>query len=130
MARWNWNWSRVTEDEYRANVTGMNTFFGAVIGFVLADVTTPTLMDFAVLLVFTAGIVIGILYVSASPYRWWYVLLNLLLIWRLPTIMEDSSGDFGRLQVTLAVWTVMTTFVEALLAWQQRRDARANTATP
>jgi hypothetical protein len=130
LARWNWNWSRVTEDEYRANVTGMNTFFGAVIGFVLADVTTPTLMDFAVLLVLTAAIVIGILYVSASPYRWWYVLLNLLLIWRLPTIVDDASGDFGRLQVTLAVWTVMTTFVEALLAWQQRRDARANSATP
>ena len=130
MARWNWNWSRVTEDEYRANVTGMNTFFGAVIGFVLADVTTPTLMGSAVLLVFTAAIVIGILYVSVSQYRWWYVLLNLLLIWRLPTILDDASGDFGRRQVTLAVWTVMTTFVEALLAWQQRRDARANIATP
>ena len=35
----------------------MNTFFGAVLGFVLADVKVPDMIGFAQLLMFTAAIV-------------------------------------------------------------------------
>lgn len=119
---------RVTDDEYRANLTGMNTFFGAVIGFVLADVTTRDLVEFAALLVFTASIVVGILYVSASTMRWWYAIFNLVVIWQLPRVF-DEVGDLGRLQVTLATWTLMTAGIEALWAWQQRRDAKRAKST-
>ena len=119
---------RVTDDEYRANLTGMNTFFGAVLGFVLADVTTTDLVEFGLLLVFTASIVIGILYVSASALRWWYVPFNLLLIWQVDRLFGDT-GDLGRLQVTLAAWTLMAAGVEALWAWQQRRDAKRAQST-
>lgn len=121
-------WSRVTEDEYRANLTGMNTFFGAVIGFVMADVTTSDLASFAQLLVFTAAIVIGVLYISASPRRWLYGALNLLFIWALPRALDDRAGDAGRLQITLATWTLMTIGLEALWWWQQRRDAKRTAA--
>lgn len=117
-------WSRVTEDEYRANLNGMNTFFGAVIGFVLADVTTSDLASFAQLLVFTAAIVIGVLYISASPQRWLYGVLNLLFIWALPRVLEDRAGDAGRLQITLATWTLMTIGLEALRAWQKQQEAK------
>jgi hypothetical protein len=68
------------EDEYRANLTGLNTFFGTVIGFVLTDVTTANPASFPQLLIFTAAIVIGVLYISASPHRWLYGALNLLFI--------------------------------------------------
>jgi hypothetical protein len=117
-------WSRVTDDEYRANLAGMNTFFGAVLGFVLADITTDVLAEFAQLLVFTVALVIGILYISASPYRWLYGAMNLALIWALPRVLADGAGDPGRLQVTLATWTLMTLFIEAYFAWQKRQDAK------
>lgn len=119
------SWSNITEDEYRANITGLNTFFGAVLGFVLADVNTADLLDFARTLVFTSGIVIGILYVTASAQRWQYAVLNLVLIWYLPNVLPEDIGNPGRLQVTLAVWALMTVIIEALWAWQQRRDEKA-----
>ncbi|WP_114227302.1 MULTISPECIES: hypothetical protein [Sphingomonas] len=116
---------QVTRSEYRANLAGLNTFFGAVLGFVLADIPAPTPLDFAQLLLFTAAIVIGILYVSASPQRWMYAALNLVLIWSLPRLLwRDGGHGSGRLQVTLAVWTGMAIFIEALWAWQQRRASR------
>lgn len=120
-----WTWSRVTEEEYRANLTGMNTFFGAVLGFVLADVTTPKLLDFAQLLIITAAIVISILYISVSARRWFYAALTLFLIWGLPHLLDSEGSELGRLQVTLAVWTLMATFIEAWWAWQRAREAPA-----
>jgi hypothetical protein len=120
-----WSWSRVTEEEYRANLTGMNTFFGAVLGFVLSGVETPNLRDFAQLLFMVAGLVISILYVSASAQRWLYAVMTLLLIGALPHILDDVRGELGRLQVTLAVWLGMTVLLEALWAVQQRRDAKS-----
>jgi len=119
---------RVTGEEYRANLTGLNTFFGAVLGFVLADVTTTGLLEFAQMLLVTAGIVISILYVSASPQRWTYAVLTMAMIWWLPRLMPHAANA-GRLQVTLAVWTGMTVFVEALWWWQQRRDSRRDPPT-
>lgn len=122
---------RVTDEEYRANLNGMNTFFGAVLGFVLADVTVPRMIDFAQLLMFTAAIVIGILYVSASPRRWLYAAFNLLMIWLLPTVLPRDTGDIGRLQVTLAVWTGMTIFLELIMALSKRsRPIDAPPAAP
>ena len=123
MAR-NWVWTRINEDEYRANLNGMNTFFGAVLGFVLADVQTENLLVFANMLLVVAGTVISILYISASPKRWQYAVLTFFFIWALPRLLRDDAAELGRLQVTLAVWTGMTLFVEALWAWQQRREAK------
>ena len=119
-----WSWSKITSDEYRANLTGMNTFFGAVIGFVLAEITTPNLASFAQLLLHTAAIVISILYVSASRHRWIYGAMTLLFIWLLPRLLEGDPSQAGRLQVTLATWTVMTILLEAALSWQNRREAK------
>jgi hypothetical protein len=81
------------------------------------------------MLIVTAAIVISILYVSASPQRWTYAALTVFLIWALPRFMPDDGASAGRLQVTLAVWTGMTIFVEALWWWQQRRDARRTPPT-
>ena len=122
-----WGWSRIDEDEYRANLNGLNTFFGAVIGFVLADVTTRNPLQFAQVLLVTSGVVVGILYVSASGRRWWYAALNLLIILALPRVVPPAEGDVTRLQITLAVWNLLAVGVEALWAWQKRRDARGTT---
>jgi hypothetical protein len=117
--------TRVTEEEYRANLTGMNTFFGAVLGFVLADAETESLIGFARLLFLSATVVISILYVSASNHRWLYAGMTMLMILALPRLLDDSARGLGRLQVTLALWLLLTVAVEALWAWQQKRDAKA-----
>jgi hypothetical protein len=117
--------TRVTEKEYRANLTGMNTFFGAVLGFVLADAKTESLIGFGHLLFLSAGVVISILYVSASSHRWLYAGMTMLMILALPRLLDEWAGGLGRLQVTLALWLLLTVFIEALWAWQQKRDAKA-----
>lgn len=119
-----WGWSRINEDEYRANINGLNTFFGAVLGFVIADITTRDPLHFAQVLLITSAVVVGILYVSASPRRWLYAVFNLLVIWGLSRIVPPAAGDVQRLQITLAVWNLMAVGVEALWALQQRLDAR------
>ena len=119
-----WGWSRISEGEYRANLNGLNTFFGAVLGFVLSDVATTNLREFALVLLFTAAIVVSILYVSASRQRWMYAALTFVFIWALPRLLPDHGVNAGRLQVTLAIWTVMTVFVEAVWALQQWREER------
>ena len=60
---------RMTPREYRANIDGLNIFFGAVLGFVLAGSEALTSIWFGFLLGATAGIVISILYIPASNKR-------------------------------------------------------------
>lgn len=103
-----------TESEYRANLTGMNTFFGAVLGFVISDVKATTDLDFALFLIFTAGVVISILYISASKHRLLYSALTLGLVYLLPHTFDERIEVPPRLQIALAVWTIMTIAVEYL----------------
>ena len=55
--------------------------------------------------------------------------MTLFLIWGMPRLLDQEEGEIGRLQVTLAVWTLMSTLVEAWWAWQQRLDAKATGPT-
>ena len=102
---------RATESEYRANLVGINTFFGAVLGFVIADVQTPGDYEFGLFLTFTAAIVISILYISASPYRLIYAALTILMVLGLPFAVSEVDVPV-RLQVTLGVWALMTVGIE------------------
>ncbi|WP_205479568.1 hypothetical protein [Sphingomonas arenae] len=101
-----------TESEYRANLAGMNTFFGAVLGFVIADVNAPDNMDFAMFLMATSTVVISILYISASPYRLAYSALTLVFVVGLPQLAPDSVAVPARLQITLGVWALLTVGIE------------------
>ena len=101
-----------TESEYRANLAGMNTFFGAVLGFVIADVNAPDNLDFAVFLMATSAVVISILYISASPYRVVYAALTLLFVLGLPSLVPDRVAVPDRLQITLGIWALLTVAVE------------------
>lgn len=105
-----------TESEYRANLAGMNTFFGAVLGFVLAGIDQLDVFEFSLVLFMVSGIVVTILYVSASKQRLAYSLLALAFIYMLPRIVEPwfENGEKlpNKLQATLAVWAVMSILVE------------------
>ena len=107
-----------TESEYAAHLAALNTFFGAVLGFVMAGSERMDSMEFAILLIFVAGIVISILYVSASRHTWMYALLTLAMIAMLPRTFAPILGPGehlpDKLQATLLVWTLLSIAVEFL----------------
>ena len=107
-----------TESEYRANLAGLNTFFGAVLGFGLAGIDQLDVFEFSYLLFIVSGIVISVLYVSASKHKLIYSLLTLAFIYMLPQVFEPwfDEGEKlpEKLQATLAVWAIMSIFVEFL----------------
>jgi len=109
---------RMTEREYRANIDGLNIFFGAVLGFVLAGSETLDNIWFGMLLAVTAGIVISILYITASAQRITYSILALGLIASMGAWLEDflpgAQSVPAKLQPCLLVWALMTIAVEFL----------------
>jgi hypothetical protein len=109
---------RMTEREYRANIDGLNIFFGAVLGFVLAGSETLDQVSFGILLAITAGIVVSILYITASQHRIQYSLLALGLVLSMHRTLETLlPGTFSlpsKLQPCLLVWALMTISVEFL----------------
>ena len=123
---------RMTHAEYRANLDGLNIFFGAVLGFVLAGTENLDQASFAVLLAGTAGIVISILYVTSSRRRATYLVLGAALIATMPRWLE--GGVFGipvlpaNLQPTLMVWLLLTCLVEFLP--RERSSAVAEAHSP
>lgn len=108
--------ARMTDEEYRANLNGINIFFGAVLGFVLAGTETLGTAGFTLVLVLCSAIVISILYISSSKRRFVYFLYTAVGIACLPQVVT-LIGPAGttlppKLIPTLAVWTAMTAFVE------------------
>lgn len=109
---------RISEREYRANIDGLNIFFGAVLGFVLAGSETLDNFWFGMLLAMTSGIVVSILYITASEQRFTYSALALVLIGTMNTVLEDilpgANSVPAKLQPCLLVWALMTISVEFL----------------
>ena len=105
-----------TESEYRANHAGLNTFFGAVLGFVLAGTEALDTFEFAMLLFLVSGVVVSILYISASTQTYAYAALSVVMILCLPRItdrmLDDGESLPRHLQATLMVWAVMSVVVE------------------
>ncbi len=119
-----------TESEYAAHLAAMNTFFGAVLGFVMAGAERLDEVEFSALLICVASIVISILYVAASAHKILYGLLTLGLIAALPRLMAPML-DMGeqlpaKLQATLLVWTMISIAIEFL---PRRPDDPPPTAT-
>ena len=107
-----------TESEYRAHHAGLNMFFGAVLGFVMAGTERLDAFEFAYVLFIIAAVVISVLYVSASHYKLAYAFLTLAMIAMLPRSVEPML-DHGehlpdKLQPTLLVWTLLSIIVEYL----------------
>ncbi len=107
-----------TESEVAANHAGMNMFFGAVLGFVMAGTERLESIEFAYVLFMVSGTVISILYVSASHQKFVYALLSIALILLLPRVVDPmlEAGESlpDKLQPTLLVWTAMAMLVEFL----------------
>lgn len=110
--------TRMTAAEYQAHLTGINIFFGAVLGFVINGIDRLDAIGFGVVLTLISGVVISILYISASKHRFLYSVYTLALVVALPWIIDKVvRGPFElppKLQPTLFVWTLITIFAEFL----------------
>lgn len=117
---------RMTDGEYRANINGINMVLGAVLGFILAGAEGIPTEDFLVLLFFSMGAVISILYLSMSPYRLFYTLLTAAIIALLPDLLDDvfAVAPLPKLQPTLVMWAA-TVLVLELLPREQKGEAES-----
>lgn len=102
--------------EYQANLTGLNMFFGAVLGFVLAGTEKLSSLQFGVVLFFLAGVVITILFISSSRNRVAYSALALAYAATFPEVIDFMLKGHGlvpeKIRPTLLVWTAMTILIE------------------
>lgn len=107
---------RMTEAEYRANLAGLNTFFGAVLGFVISGIENLDALRFGTILALLTGLVVSILYISASKHRVIYSLYTLAAVAALPFISDPMLPDGAqlpsKLQPTFAVWAIFSIIVE------------------
>lgn len=107
---------KMSTAEYQANLSGMNTFFGAVLGFVLTGTEKLNSWQFGAVLMLLAGIIISILYISSSRHRVGYAIYTLVLALIFPELIDlafrghDLVPD--KVRPTLIVWTLMTILVE------------------
>jgi len=119
---------RMSAGEYQANLNGLNMFFGAVLGFVLAGTEKLSNLQFGFVLFFLAGIVITILFISSSRSRIAYSALALAYAATFPEIIDFllKGQDLvpGKIRPTLLVWTLMTIMVEF---WARDKSPDAQT---
>ncbi|HEY8010973.1 MAG TPA: hypothetical protein VIE67_08240 [Rudaea sp.] len=107
---------RLSTGEYQAHLSGMDTFFGAVLGFVLAGTETLNNWQFGLILLGLAGVVISILYISASVHRLVYSIYALVMSIAFPVLIDVALRGHDlvpdKVRPTLIVWTLMTIAVE------------------
>ncbi|WP_271077387.1 hypothetical protein [Aurantiacibacter sp. MUD61] len=122
--------SAVTEEEYHANIRGLNVVFGAVLGFVLADSTSLENYDFALLLLVSATLVVIILYLGSSVYKLFYGVMAIIVVAALPTMLEMATIAVPpKLQATFAVWTAMVIVLELLPRTKQSPEENDSEAS-
>jgi uncharacterized membrane protein YgdD (TMEM256/DUF423 family) len=108
---------RITALEARANISGLNVVFGAVLGFVLASTESMNVHDYSRTLFYSATVAILILYISHSKHRLIYTMVSIAFVAGLPLFLGDQFGSDTskvpeKLQPTFAVWLVMTMMME------------------
>ena len=109
--------------EYQANLSGLNMFFGAVLGLALTGAEKLSAWQFAVILALVASAVISILYISSSRNRIVYSIYALVVALALPEVIDGvlNGRDLvpDKVRPTLLVWTAMTIAVEF---WARERE--------
>ena len=107
--------------EYRAQISGLQIVFGAVLGFVLAGAEDFTPFSFGALLLVNVAAVVSILFISASRYRLIYTAValgySLALPWLVQRITDVAAPD--KLAPTLLIWT----FFQAAAEFMPRTKA-------
>jgi len=119
----------MTAGEYRANLQGLNVFFGAVLGVVMAGTERLPPFQYGIMLLLMASLVITILYISSSPKRLLYsamILVGIAVMPRIVSRLVDSEiASLPYLQVTLLVWALLAIMIE--FAPRERETVPATT---
>lgn len=117
--------------EYEANLNGIHMLFGAMLGVVLANAEALETWRFMMLIAFTVGIVVSILYISASEQRLGYFALAIIGVAILPRFLDSilAPGDIApsKLQPTLLCWTLFVGLIEFL---PRHKKTAAETPAP
>lgn len=111
---------RMSAREYRANLEGLNIFFGAILGVVMTDIGDVPPLVYAVVLTSVASFVITIIYITASNQRRTYAIYAALALGGLWSVAHRFGEQYGlsgthvdrRVIPTLAVWLAMTVMIE------------------
>lgn len=107
--------SRMSPGEYRANITGLNVVFGAVLGFVLAGAEALSTTDFIFLLLVASASVVTILYLGSSEYKLFYGVFAIVIAVTIPWLLKQAGlPPVPKLQPTIATWIAMVIFIEIL----------------
>lgn len=110
----------MSDKEYKANLSGMNIFFGAIIGVVMASYESSSPLLYIAVLMFSASLVIIMLYISASKRRIVYSTMAMLLVgylWFL-ALSDSYFFDFdptwlkSKYLPTMSAWLAMILFIE------------------
>ncbi len=105
-----------TESEYRSNLTGLSTFFGAVLGFVMPEPSASMAWNSPMSCSWSAGPSSRSWYVHASSQKIIYSVLTFLLIAALPYILANvlDQGESlpDKLEPTLFEWALLSVVVE------------------
>lgn len=107
---------KMSAGEYKANLNGINMFFGAVLGVVLAGMEKLDSLQFGFALMIMAGNVTSIMFITGSRHRVMYAIFTLTTAFMTPVILETvlRSKDAvpNKLLPTLLAWALMTILVE------------------
>lgn len=107
---------RMSEGEYRANLNGINMFFGAVLGVVLAGIEKLNSFEFGFVLLVLAGIVTSIMFISGSRNRVMYsayaLAMSLVAPRLIDTVLRTTDALPPKVVPTVVAWTLMTIAVE------------------
>ena len=115
---------RMSAREYQANLAGLNMFFGAVLGFVLAGTEKLSSWQFGVVLALLASTVVSILYISSSKHKITYSIVALFYAIVFPELVDLILGGqdmvSDKIRPTLLVWTLMAIMVEL---WSRDKES-------
>lgn len=120
---------RMTAAEYNANLSGLNMFFGAVLGLALTGAEKLNSVQFGVVLCFMIGIVVSIQYITSARsarHRLGYAAFALVNALIFPEFMDWAFHSHEviphHVRPTLVVWTLITTAVEF---WARHKEEPA-----
>ncbi len=121
--------AKMTPREYEANLNGIHMLFGAMLGVVLANTEALETWRYMMLIAFTVGIVVSILYVSASKQRIAYFAVALFGVAILPrfydAILAPDDVAPMKLQPTLLCWALFVGMIEFLPRHHKPQDSDA-----
>ena len=117
---------QMSHGEYQANLSGLNVFFGAVLGLALTGAEKLNTWQFGLILSGMSVAVISIHYISSSKNRISYAIFSLVLAVIFPELIDFALHGDGlvpeKIRPTLLVWTVLTIIVEF---WAREKEQPA-----